>query len=187
MTAVRPGTGLDEDAALTVWQAAEAGAGRRSGGTRAQRVRARLRSPAALLLVAERDGGDGRTPTPVGVLLAELDRTHGLVVALLAVDPPAQCTGVGRALLEALLSRYPSAAARVASDDVASLGLLAAVGLEQVDTQEQDGWTLWQRPATTATTALVGTADVLLEPACGAKGNAAPPEVVGSGCDDGQP
>lgn len=119
---VRPGTGLDEEAALAVWQAAEARAGRRSGGTRHQRTRARLRSPDALLLVAERDDA------VVGVLLAELARGEDrtvlpgvLELALLSVAPGAQRTGVGRALLEALVARYPRVQAWATPDDVAFL------------------------------------------------------------------
>lgn len=118
--AVRTGTGLDEDAALALWQTAEARAGRRSGGTRTQRTRARLRSPAALLLVAERDG------EVVGVLLAELARDEDgrglpgvLEVALLSVAPGAQRSGVGRALLDALVARYPRLQVWAAADAVA--------------------------------------------------------------------
>ena len=198
MTTVRTGTGLDEDDAVAVWQAAEAGGGRRSGGTRAQRVRMRLRSPAALLLVADQRDVDqdegssgGRTARPVGVLLAELDRVHGLVVELLAVAPPAQRTGVGRALLGALLARYPSAVVRVAPDDVPALALLGAAGLERVeglervDAEDPDGRTWWRLPAQ-------GLPQPSLLDASGprpsaAEGNAAPPAVVGSRCDDGQP
>ena len=95
---VRPGTAHDEDAALALWQVHEAQRGRRSGGARAQRVRARLRAPGALLLVAERDA------RVEGVLLAELvrDAAAPLEVGLLAGAPePVE------ALLEALTARYP--------------------------------------------------------------------------------
>ena len=140
VTLVRTGTGLDEDAAVAVWQAAEAGEGRRSGGSRAQRLRARLRGPLALLLVAEQDGA------PVGVLLAEVDRVDGLVVSLLAVLPPAQRTGVGRALLEHLLARYPQAAVRLDAEDHALHGVLVRVGLQPVARPGRPGSLFLQRP-----------------------------------------
>lgn len=140
MTLVRTGTGLDEDAAVTLWQAAEAAEGRRSGGSRAQRVRARLRSPLALLLVAERDGA------PVGVLLAEVDRADGLVVGLVAVAPPVQRTGVGRALLEALLARYPQAGVRLDSPDHALQDVLAQTGLQPMARPGGEASVFLQRP-----------------------------------------
>ncbi|MCW2607428.1 MAG: family N-acetyltransferase [Frankiales bacterium] len=130
MTLVRTGTGLDEDAAVAVWQAAQADRGRRSGGTRTQRVRASLRSRDALLLVAERDDA------VVGVLLAGLARDDDgrlvpglLEVSLLAVVPRAQRSGAGRALLDGLLARYPRVAAWVDPDDLPALGVLGAAGL----------------------------------------------------------
>lgn len=144
MTPVRTGTGLDEDLAVAVWQAAEAGEGRRSGGSRAQRLRARLRSPLALLLVAEREG------QPVGILLAEVDRVDGLVVGLLAVVPPAQRTGVARALLEDLLARYPQAAVRLSASDHALQGVLARLGLQPVARAGDDVSLFLQRPAAAA-------------------------------------
>jgi ribosomal protein S18 acetylase RimI-like enzyme len=110
VTTVRPGTGLDEDDAVAVWQAAQAERGRRSGGTRAQRTRAKLRAPDALLLVAVREDD------VVGMLLAELARADDgagrpvpgvLHLSMLFVAPAAQRTGVGRALLDALVARYP--------------------------------------------------------------------------------
>jgi len=65
---VRPGTSLDEDAALALWQADLARREQRSGGALAQQFRQRLRSPQALLLVAE------QAARPEGMLLAEFGR-----------------------------------------------------------------------------------------------------------------
>lgn len=121
MTTVRPGTGLDEDAVVAVWQAAQADRGRRSGGTRAQRLRTRLRGRDALPLVAERDGA------VVGVLLAEI-AGGALEVGLVAVHPDAQRGGVGRALVDALLARFPHAVARPGEGDEAGVALLRAAG-----------------------------------------------------------
>jgi ribosomal protein S18 acetylase RimI-like enzyme len=114
-----------------VWQAAQAARGRRSGGTRAQRVRAKLRDPRALLLVAERDG------RPVGMLLAELARADdgagpvvpGLLhLSMLFVAPDAQRAGVGTALLRALTDRYPRVQVWTGADNTAALALYAAAG-----------------------------------------------------------
>ena len=132
MTVVRTGTGLDEDAVVAVWQAAQAARGRRSGGARAQRVRAKLRDPLALLLVAE--GDDGR---PVGVLLAELGREDGgrgvvvpglLHLSMLFVHPSTRRQGVAVALLSALTDRYPWVTAWAGADDAAALAACARAG-----------------------------------------------------------
>lgn len=68
MLTVRPGTGLDEDVAVSLWQDDLARRGERSGGPPTQSLRQRLRSPQALLLVAD-EGGRAQ-----GVLLLELAR-----------------------------------------------------------------------------------------------------------------
>ena len=114
-----------------MWQAAQAARGRRSGGTRAQRVRAALRDPAALLLVAER-----RRRGRSGVLLAELAarrRRRLLEVVLVAVAPSAQRQGVGTALVRSLTERYPRVRAEVGPGDEAALGPLLAAGLRPAD------------------------------------------------------
>ncbi len=109
-----------------MWQAALAADGRRSGGTRAQRLRARLRSPQALALVAERDGA------VVGVLLAEIAGGR-LEVGLVAVAPAVQRSGVGRDLVAALLDRFPTAVARPDDDDGQGRALLQACGFAPGD------------------------------------------------------
>ncbi|MCW2778734.1 MAG: Acetyltransferase domain, partial [Frankiales bacterium] len=98
---------------------------------------ARLRAPDALLLVAEQDG------VVAGVLLAGLARDDDgrplpgvLELELLAVAPPAQRTGVGTALLAALLARYPRLQAWTGPD---ATGVLARAGLEATGrTREPD-------------------------------------------------
>ncbi len=113
MLSVRPGTSLDEDVALGLWQDALARQGERSGGAVAQAFRQRLRSPRALLLVAEQDG------RAEGVLLAEFGRADdagepvgdgagavvpGLLhVGVLVTRPGSTAT---RALLRAITSRF---------------------------------------------------------------------------------
>lgn len=109
MLTVRPGTGLDEEAAVRLWQVDAAQRGRRSGGALAQRFRALLRSPGTLLLVAERDGA------PTGVLVATLHDDDG--VATPGLLHLAVAVGERRPLLQALLQRYPRLSARVPDDD----------------------------------------------------------------------
>ena len=95
---VRVGTAYDVGPALAVWAATQRAASQPPGPARAGRVRAALRSPTGLLLVA----GD----PVVGMLLVELaDRQ--LVLTMLSVAPGSQRSGVGRALVGALLDRYP--------------------------------------------------------------------------------
>ncbi len=117
---VRVGTGLDDDAALRVWQSALAQAGLRSGGTRAQRFRATLRSPTSLVLVAEQD------EDVVGVLLAGLVGS-ALQLTTVAVLPARQRTGVGTALVRALLERYPRVSTSAPADVVGALERLGFV------------------------------------------------------------
>ena len=99
----------DEQPVLDVLRADGAVTGRQPSKARLARVRAKLRSPAALTLVAD----DGAV---VGALLAELGRADdgagplepGLLhLSLLCVAPEHRRRGVGRALLRGLLERFP--------------------------------------------------------------------------------
>lgn len=114
MLSVRPGTSLDEDAALALWQADLARREQRSGGPLAQAFRQRLRSPKALLLVAEEAG---RTE---GALLAEMGRADAsgvpigdgegaLVPGLLHIGVLVARPGstAPRALLRSITNRFP--------------------------------------------------------------------------------
>ena len=129
MTRVRVATSLDEAAVLDVLRADGHAAGRQPSKARLLRVRDKLRSPTALTLVAEADDG------VQGFLHAELARdddgagpvTPGLLhLSLLCVSPDARRSGVGRALVTALLDRFPRVEGW-ASDD-ATRGLLLACG-----------------------------------------------------------
>lgn len=111
---VRIGTAYDVEAALAVWAATQREASQPPGPARTHRVRAALRSPTSLVLVA----GD----PVVGMLLAELSDRR-LELTMLCVAPAQQRTGVGRALVGALLDRYPVVATWTAQPAVAeSLG-----------------------------------------------------------------
>lgn len=110
MTRVRPATSLDEAGVLDVLRADGETTGRQPSKARLLRVRDKLRSPSALTLVADRDGG------VAGFLLAELARTDEgaggvepgvLHLSLLVVRPDVRRAGVGRALVTALLERFP--------------------------------------------------------------------------------
>lgn len=114
-----------------MWQAAQAARGRRSGGARAQRVRAQLRARDGLLLVAE-DGS-----RPVGMLLAVLARADdgagpvvpGLLhLSMLSVAPDVSPAEVGAALLRGLTDRYPRVQVWAVADDGPVLALYAAAG-----------------------------------------------------------
>jgi ribosomal protein S18 acetylase RimI-like enzyme len=101
---VRVATELDESGALDVLRADGETTGRQPSKARLAAVRATLRSPTTLALVAD-DGG------PVlGLLVAEL-RGARLEVTLLCVTPEHRSRGAGRALVRALLDRYPTASA----------------------------------------------------------------------------
>lgn len=110
---VRPATGLDETAMVAAWADAQGARGLPPSKARQARVRAELRHPLALGLVAT----DG--PRVVGMLLAEPWRDADgrpaagvLHLAMLFVAPAAQRQGHGSALVAALLARYPSVRVR---------------------------------------------------------------------------
>ena len=112
----RVATQLDEAAALGVVRADGEATGRQPSKATLAALRAVLRSPTALTLVADDDG------PVVGLLVAEL-RGRELALTLLCVAPEHRRRGAGRALVRALLDRYPDAVAAV--DDAAVLALLA--------------------------------------------------------------
>ncbi len=101
MPDVRVGTKDDTAAAVAVWTATQRAASQPPGQARTTAVRTALRSPTSLLLVA----GD----PVVGMLLVELVDAR-LELTMLHVDPAAQRRGVARALVDALLLRYPAVA-----------------------------------------------------------------------------
>ncbi len=126
---VRPGSGLDEPAVLNVLRADGELTGRQPSKARLLRVRDKLRSPTALTLVAEQQG------LVVGFVHAELARADdgagpvvpGLLhLSLLCVVPEQRRRGTGRALVDALVQRFPAVQAW-ATDD-ASRALLEAAG-----------------------------------------------------------
>ena len=111
---VRVGTAYDVEPALAVWAATQRAASQPPGPARTHRVRAALRSPTSLVLVAGEP--------VVGLLLAELSDRR-LELTMLCVAPAQQRTGVGRALVDALLDRYPVVATWTAQPALAeSLG-----------------------------------------------------------------
>lgn len=99
---VRVATSLDEQGALDVLRADGEATGRQPSKARLAAVRATLRSPTTLALVAD-DAGP-----VVGLLVAEL-RGSELELSLLCVAPAHRRRGAGRALVRALLDRYPTA------------------------------------------------------------------------------
>ena len=113
---VRVATQLDEEAALEVVRADGETTGRQPSKATLAALRAVLRSPTSLTLVAEDDG-------PVlGLLVTEL-RGRELQLTLLCVAPDHRRRGAGRALVRALLERYPDVTTAV--DDPVVRGLLA--------------------------------------------------------------
>ncbi len=121
MTVVRTATRFDEGPAISVWQAALAVRGRPPGIARTTRVRAKLRAPDALALVADDDGA------VVGMLLAELARADdgagpsspGLLhLSMLFARPDAVASTIGSALLDGLTGRYPAVLGWVSAQDV---------------------------------------------------------------------
>jgi ribosomal protein S18 acetylase RimI-like enzyme len=112
----RVATQLDEDAALDVLRADGETTGRQPSKATLAALRAVLRSPTALTLVADDDG------TVVGLLVAEL-RGRELQLSLLCVAPEHRRRGAGRALVRALLERYPDVVTTL--EDPVVLGLLA--------------------------------------------------------------
>ncbi len=111
----RVATQLDEAAALDVVRADGDATGRQPSKATLARLRAVLRSPATLSLVADDDGA------VVGLLVAEL-RDRRLQLTLLCVAPEHRRRGAGRALVRALLQRYPDVEA--GTEELAVLSLL---------------------------------------------------------------
>lgn len=85
--------------ALGVWRAALVAASQPPGQGRTTAARGRLRSPTSFLLVAGEP--------VVGMLLVELVAKR-LEVTLLVVAPDARRAGIARALVAALLARFPA-------------------------------------------------------------------------------
>ena len=102
----RVATQLDEAAALEVVRADGAATGRHPSKATLAALRAVLRAPTTLALVAEEDG------TVSGLAVAEL-RGRELQLSLLCVAPQSRRRGVGTALVRALLARYPDVTAAV--------------------------------------------------------------------------
>jgi ribosomal protein S18 acetylase RimI-like enzyme len=121
---VRVATQLDEQAALDVVRADGEATGRQPSKASLAALRAVLRSPTALTLVADHDG------VVVGLLVAEL-RDRELQLRLLCVAPEHRRRGAGRALVLALLDRYPDVVA--ATDEPGALALLASTSRGRLD------------------------------------------------------
>ena len=111
----RVATSLDEAAALDVVRADGETTGRQPSKATLASLRAVLRSPTTLTLLAEDDGA------VLGLLVAEL-RGRELQLALLCVAPAHRRRGAGQALVAALLDRYPQAVA--ATDEPGARALL---------------------------------------------------------------
>ena len=94
----RVATALDEAAALDVVRADGETTGRQPSKATLAALRAVLRSPTTLALLAEVDG------MVVGLLVAEL-RGRELQLTLLCVAPEHRRRGAGRALVRALLDQ----------------------------------------------------------------------------------
>ena len=115
---VRVATAYDEQPVLDVLRADGDATGRQPSKARLAAARANLRSAASLTLVADDDGA------VVGVLRAELggdDDPGRLRLGLLCVTPGRRRTGIGRALVRALLDRFGSVAAWTADEAVTAL------------------------------------------------------------------
>ena len=111
----RVATALDEAAALDVVRADGETTGRQPSKATLAALRSVLRSPTTLAVVAEDDGA------VLGLLVAEL-RGRELQLSLLCVAPEHRHRGAGRALVRALLYRYPSVVA--ATEEPGALALL---------------------------------------------------------------
>ena len=101
---VRVATQLDEVSALDVVRADGETTGRQPSKATLSALRSVLRSPTSLTLVAEDDG------VVLGLLVTEL-RGRELQLSLLCVAPEHRRRGAGRALVRALLERYPDVTA----------------------------------------------------------------------------
>lgn len=121
---VRVATQYDEPAVLDVLRADGDATGRQPSKARLAAVRAVLRSPRTLTLVADDDGA------VVGVLLAELGPGHDgvgpvepgmLHLPLLCVAPQHRRRGAGRLLLRRLLSRFEHVSTWTSDDGVRAL------------------------------------------------------------------
>ena len=141
MTSVRTATRFDEGPAIAVWQAALAVRGRPPGLARTAQVRATLRAPDTLALVADDDGA------VVGMLLAELGRDDDgagavlpgvLHLSMLFVRPDVTATTVGSALLDGLTGRYPAVLGWVAAED-ALLPAYEVAGFTRTGRTRDDG------------------------------------------------
>lgn len=121
---VRIGTALDEAAALDVLRADGEATGRQPSKATLLQVRDLLRRPTTLTLLVE-------DAAPVGLLLAVLGAGGVLRVVLVCVVPDRRGQGAGRALVEALLARYPVVRADV--EDGGARRLLAASGVPAAD------------------------------------------------------
>ena len=117
--------GTDVEAALAVWGAVQRAASQPPGSARTARVRAELRAPTSLLLVA----GD----PVIGMLLVALVGRR-LELTMLCVHPDHQRTGVGRALMAAAVGRYPTIAAWSSEP-----ALCEALGLVRTGVTREDG------------------------------------------------
>ena len=109
-----------------MWVAVQRAASQPPGSARTARVRAELRAPTSLLLVA----GD----PVVGMLLVALV-TRRLEVTMLCVHPDHQRVGVGRCLVAAAVGRYPTIAAWSSEPAVCE-----ALGLARTGVTRDDGW-----------------------------------------------
>ena len=107
-----------------MWVAVQRAASQPPGSARTARVRAELRAPTSLLLVA----GD----PVVGMLLVALI-SRRLEVTLLCVHPDHQRVGVGRSLVAAAVGRYPTIAAWSSEPAVCEALGLARTGVTRDD------------------------------------------------------
>ena len=140
---VRVATAYDEQPVLDVLRADGDATGRQPSQARLAAVRATLRSPASLTLVAD-DAGE-----VVGVLRAELggdDDPGRLRLGLLCVTPGRRRTGIGRALVRALLDRFGSVVAWTADEAVTAL-LVGEGFVASGRTAEDDSSELVRRPS----------------------------------------
>jgi predicted N-acetyltransferase YhbS len=120
---VRVATQLDERGVLDVLRADGEATGRQPSKARLAAVRATLRSPGTLTLVADADA------TVVGALVAELTRPVGggpaeagmLHLTLLCVAPASRRRGAGRALVRGLLERFDRVTTSLSDEAVRAL------------------------------------------------------------------